>query len=153
MTATNHMLAGALIGAVIREPMVALPIALLSHFALDALPHFGFSSWQERTKHSKLLKTILSVDGLTLLAVMWTVLSISNSWLSFVCGIVAVSPDLIWVYRFAITEKFGKLEPQKGSWLTEFHSGIQTQEFPNGYLIEYAVSLVLFPVLLTVINV
>jgi len=54
MTITNHILAGAIIGAVIKEPALALPIAFASHFVMDALPHFGYEGnkgYGEALKH------------------------------------------------------------------------------------------------------
>jgi hypothetical protein len=41
MTATNHVITGAILVAAIKNPVVALPLALASHFVLDYLPHFG----------------------------------------------------------------------------------------------------------------
>jgi hypothetical protein len=38
---TNHVLSGALIGALARRPVPAFAIAVASHFALDAVPHWG----------------------------------------------------------------------------------------------------------------
>jgi hypothetical protein len=38
---TNHVLSGALIGAVVRKPLPAFALGVVSHFALDAVPHWG----------------------------------------------------------------------------------------------------------------
>jgi hypothetical protein len=38
---TNHVLSGALIGALARRPATAFTAGLASHFVLDALPHWG----------------------------------------------------------------------------------------------------------------
>ena len=38
---TNHVLSGALIGALTRRPAAAFAIGAASHFALDAVPHWG----------------------------------------------------------------------------------------------------------------
>ena len=40
MTATGHALIGTVIAAKIGNPALAVPIALASHFAADALPHW-----------------------------------------------------------------------------------------------------------------
>lgn len=42
MIITPHVAAGAAIGAVVTNPVLVLPLALASHYALDMLPH-----WQE----------------------------------------------------------------------------------------------------------
>lgn len=148
MSGANHILTGALIGALIQEPLIALPVALLSHFALDLLPHFGFSSWEERQKHKNLHKIILRVDLLMLLVVVLLILSAGAGWLVIACAFAAVAPDLAWVYRYIFQQQFGRLKPRKGNWLTEFHSGIQTREFPNGFIIE----IIAFAGLVTMFN-
>ena len=38
---TNHVLSGALIGAVVRRPAAAFAVGVASHFVLDAVPHWG----------------------------------------------------------------------------------------------------------------
>jgi hypothetical protein len=41
MLVTNHVLSGALIGAVVRRPLPAFTLGVASHFALDTVPHWG----------------------------------------------------------------------------------------------------------------
>ena len=41
MLITNHVLSGAVVGALTRDPVRAFGRGFLSHFVLDALPHFG----------------------------------------------------------------------------------------------------------------
>ena len=41
MLLTNHVLSGALIGALARRPATAFAAGVASHFALDAVPHWG----------------------------------------------------------------------------------------------------------------
>lgn len=41
MLVTNHVLSGALIGGAVRRPLPAAMLGLASHFALDAVPHWG----------------------------------------------------------------------------------------------------------------
>jgi hypothetical protein len=36
------MYAGAIIALAISQPLIALPLAFVSHFVLDALPHYGY---------------------------------------------------------------------------------------------------------------
>jgi hypothetical protein len=38
---TNHVLSGALIGALVRKPVPAFVAGVASHFVLDAMPHWG----------------------------------------------------------------------------------------------------------------
>jgi hypothetical protein len=65
MLVTNHVLSGALIGAVTRRPAVAFGLGVASHFALDAAPHWG--DWGD--DKSVFLRVAVR-DGLTGLAVM-----------------------------------------------------------------------------------
>lgn len=51
MTATGHALIGTVIAAKIGNPALAAPIALASHFAADALPHWD--TGYHRTHKSK----------------------------------------------------------------------------------------------------
>lgn len=48
MTATGHALVATLIVAKIPNPYVSLPLALVSHFACDLIPH-----WDSGTQHKK----------------------------------------------------------------------------------------------------
>lgn len=41
MLVTNHVLSGALIGALVRRPVPAFLLGVASHFALDMTPHYG----------------------------------------------------------------------------------------------------------------
>jgi len=63
---TSHVLAGAAIGAVVRRPALAVPLALASHFALDAVPHWG------HVGHRTFL-VVAVCDGLLGLTVLATV--------------------------------------------------------------------------------
>ena len=51
MNLTSHLLWGAAIGSKISNPLLALPLALLSHYFLDSLPHSDYSI--ENIKHKK----------------------------------------------------------------------------------------------------
>jgi hypothetical protein len=55
---TNHVLSGGLIGAAVRRPLPAFALGVASHFALDAIPHWG--KWRDRRHFLKVAVT----DGL-----------------------------------------------------------------------------------------
>jgi hypothetical protein len=63
---TNHVLSGALIGALIRRPAAAFAAGVASHFLLDAVPHWG--NWGS---YRRFLQTAVP-DGLVGLAAMGT---------------------------------------------------------------------------------
>jgi hypothetical protein len=60
---TNHVLSGALIGALARRPLPAFAVGVASHFALDAVPHWG--DWGSRRRFLR----VAVADGLVSLAV------------------------------------------------------------------------------------
>lgn len=66
MLITNHVLSGAAIGAVARGPAQAFALGVASHFALDAIPHWG--DWRDRKQFMR----VAVPDGLAGLAVMGT---------------------------------------------------------------------------------
>jgi hypothetical protein len=64
MLVTNHVLSGAVIGAVTRHPGRAFLLGIASHFVLDAVPHWG--KWTSRRQFMH----VAVRDGLTGLAAM-----------------------------------------------------------------------------------
>ena len=71
MLLTNHVLSGALIGALARRPLPAFAIGVASHFALDAVPHWG--RWGSRRRYLR----VAVRDGLVSLAVAGAVAAVS----------------------------------------------------------------------------
>lgn len=59
MTATAHSVIGAIIAAKIGNPILAVPIAIVSHFAADAFPH-----WDTGTNHREKSKKIFLLESL-----------------------------------------------------------------------------------------
>lgn len=68
MLVTNHVLSGALLGAAAPGTFGAFTVGFVSHFALDAVPHWGDVEWEE-------MVPIGVRDGLTGLAAMGLVWS------------------------------------------------------------------------------
>ena len=64
MLVTNHVLSGALIGAVVRRPVPSFLLGVASHFVLDAVPHWG--NWRDTRQFLQ----VAVPDGLTGLAAM-----------------------------------------------------------------------------------
>lgn len=67
MLVTNHVLSGAVIGAAVKRPLPAFVAGVVSHFVLDALPH-----WGEWDSDEHFLRVAVA-DGLTGLAAMGVV--------------------------------------------------------------------------------
>ena len=97
MTATNHVVTGALIAASITNPWFCLPLALLSHVVLDMLPHFGVN-----TKELKGFIPVLITDIILASIILLTLLITRPSgYILIVAGaITASSPDLLSIPYF-----------------------------------------------------
>lgn len=87
MTATNHALTGAVIALAINEPWLAIPLAFLSHFAIDAIPHWDYAINRKRPYDSRFIEPhffkLLSAD-LVLAFIMFVLLAVifpADKWL------------------------------------------------------------------------
>ncbi len=91
MLVTNHVLSGAVIGAVTRRPAAAFAVGVMSHFALDAAPHWGkFGGGRGYLR-------VAVTDGLVGLAVMGTMAVIAppDARVAVLAGMAgAALPDL-----------------------------------------------------------
>lgn len=62
MTATSHALVGAAIAAKIADPAIALPIAFVSHFIFDKLPHWDIMTEADKGNYKAIfIKSTLDV--------------------------------------------------------------------------------------------
>ena len=96
MTATNHAITGAIIATVIHKPAIALPIALLSHFATDAIPHFGYGGhggYRQAIKR-KLQKAMMLADPIAFVPFLLILITRHASIWVYLAAFLAVSPDL-----------------------------------------------------------
>ena len=142
MTGTNHFLTGAAIGLSVTQPVIALPLAFLSHFVLDALPHFGVAYDENLKSRPKIFSRVTWVDapigaGLLLLA------ALTQPWLVPVCMVLALSPDFVWIYKFLVLEQSGKLPPTPKGPISQFHKDIQRYERSWGIYVEIVFAAVL----------
>ena len=91
MLATNHVLSGALIGALARRPMLAFGAGVASHFVLDSVPHWG--KWESRSQFLR----VAVPDGLVSLAAMtaFTALAPADRRAATAAGMTgALLPDI-----------------------------------------------------------
>jgi len=134
MFATNHGLAGIVIGATLSAP-VAVPIAFVSHFIMDAIPHYGVDG---KTRNSNLnYQKIVHID--TAIALSFAVITAAvGRWDMFFVGWVAYSPDIYWVYMHFKEKKNFDLKPNNK--FAKFHQKIQ-REHKNGWIVEVPVAV------------
>jgi hypothetical protein len=91
MLVTNHVLSGVVIGAAARRPAAAFALGVASHFALDAVPHWG--KFPDRRGYLRVAVT----DGLVGLAAMGTMTALAprGSRVAVLAGMAgAALPDL-----------------------------------------------------------
>jgi len=137
MLTANHAATGAVIALNITNPIVALPLAFVSHFALDALPHFGYKEGGINLALKKpFTYFVLFLDALgclILLYILW-----GGPLMAFVGALVADSPDLYNFYRFFILQKRIEKPMEQLNKFTQFHKKIQWGERPWGILVDIA---------------
>jgi hypothetical protein len=134
MTTSNHLFAGAAIALVVRQPVLAIPLAYLSHFVLDALPHHGRLNeltLGEAVQHrlTWIMESVNIVGVPILVYLLW-----SQSWWVWVAAIAAMSPDFVWIYLHFFYERKG-ITPLLRRF-TQFHRWIQWCERPWGIAVE-----------------
>ena len=136
MLVTNHVLAGALIGTASPGPVSAFTIGVASHFAMDAIPHWGDVGD---------LRDVLPVavaDGLVGLTALLLVAASSprarrTRVVAGMLGAAFPDSDKPW-------ELFVGGSPFP-SWFDAFHSGIQTESprrMPQEFLVAAVTGLV-----------
>lgn len=137
MTATNHALTGTVIGLVIGEPLIALPVALASHFVCDAIPHFGRQLPNNGyLKTSEFQSYLLITGGLCVALIAGLAIFRPQHWaLASVCAFAAAAPDLLSLNRYL---KVRRGKPWKGGLFSKFACGIQWFERPIGMAVEVA---------------
>src|SRR5580704_14447947 len=106
MTTANHILVGSTIAVAIKQPLLALPLAFVSHFVLDSLPHFGYAraGYGTAFKH-KMTYLELPLDALGVVIVLLTFHFSEILILS--CALLAIFPDFEWPYRYFFFERKG----------------------------------------------
>lgn len=137
MRAINHALTGALIGLTLDQPAIAMPVAFVSHFICDAIPHHGAKGNDAHILKSAWFKYSLFIDAaLCGLVVLVLAISKPQHWITAaICAFLAASPD------FASFNKFQRVRHDqsfKPSLFTRFAKRIQWFERPIGGGVEAA---------------
>lgn len=139
MTATNHALTGAIVALAIKQPAIALPLAFLSHYILDAIPHFGIHEDDvvKRNAHW-LFRTVVSVDTVLAVVLIIAVPLLADAHVSgwlILCGMLAgIAPDSVWIYHH-VHFMYKKIEKPFGK-ISQIHQRIQWFEKPWGLPVE-----------------
>ena len=137
MTATNHAVTGAVIALAVKKPEFAIPLAFLSHFLIDVVPHF-----EALDLPGKFARLFIFSDALVAAILSIFVALIFNvkvpAWLIFICSAAAVSPDFMWAFRYFRLKDMDKVFDEPMSWVARLHLDIQLSETLRGILVEAA---------------
>ena len=128
MTGLNHTLVGSAIALALKNPLLIVPAALLSHFICDAVPHFG--DHPKLVPYNPAFQKYLKVEAvLCVAAVLFVVLLSPENWFILGLGIAfATLPDFLWPF-------IGKL-PAWTEPFYRFHTNIQWGERSYGWIYE-----------------
>jgi len=113
---------------------VALPLAFVSHFVCDAIPHYDPPE-QDKAKlfrSGKFVREFL-VIGAALCALLVVVLAAVHpaNWLqASICAFLATSPDLFWIPRFVRAQRGQKPVPLR-NWFLRLHAYVQWRTGPG----------------------
>lgn len=113
-----HVVTGGFIAGKINNPYVALPLALISHFVIDLLPHWNPSILNEKQKNGHLKKKTLGIiffdSCLGLFLGLWLAFGkypdINKMLLVLGGCFMGILPDLIEAPFFFLNNKF-RLKP------------------------------------------
>lgn len=138
MTGFNHALAGIGIAITVKNPALVAPIALVSHFILDMLPHFYLKSFGDTATrpYPRGLRYFLAGDAVvTLFFVIVALYMWPQYWLAIIVGVLfAMAPDFLWPWH-------GKIKKMEKFF--NFHQKIQWFENRWGILFEAPFTAVL----------
>lgn len=127
MTGVNHIITGGVIGAVLPQPLIALPLAFLSHFILDMLPHYGDHP-DDHLQTTRTIHRVILVD--TMLGVIFFAMLLvwqPTHWpVIMAAGALAQVPDVVWLPNYIRVRKGVKQKTYNS--LMRFHKYIQWAE-------------------------
>lgn len=110
MTSTAHAIVGGAIASRFANPILAIPIALASHYVMDSIPHWDFGTdWRNRPKQYTgafaIAETLIGI-GLSVLVFSSTVF-IPYLLLIIVCSLLPDWLEAPWYIFFARSDKKG----------------------------------------------
>jgi len=134
MTATNHALTGAVVASIIKQPVLAIPLAFVSHFVCDSIPHF------DSEKDKKLAKWAIPLDlSIAFVLVLYLTFLVDigiPGWLVFLSMAAATSPDIVWGWRYFKLRDLQKMVEKPMLITTYYHLKIQWSETKKGIVVE-----------------
>ncbi|MDP1743407.1 MAG: hypothetical protein Q8L51_01320 [Candidatus Amesbacteria bacterium] len=113
-----HVLVGAAIGVTVSNPVLSLPLSLLSHFATDYLPHWNPHINTEIKKYGSITQQsllILAADSGGALVLGSSIAYLKSQSLSqflviMACCLMAVLPDVLEIPYYFFKQKISWME-------------------------------------------
>lgn len=115
MTATAHALVAGAIYRAIPDPTISIPLAFVSHFIMDAVPHWDFgTNWRDRSKTTTGLFAIgETAFGITLAYFLF--LGKGNSIPLLATIAASELPDWLETPWYIFFARQNKHKPEKGA--------------------------------------
>jgi hypothetical protein len=146
MTISNHVVVASLIAVTINDPLIVLPLAFLSHYALDVLPHYGYGGNGGYTESFKHKETFI-MEGLDLIGIVILLFTIDFSvWVVTAAIILSLLPDFEWPFRYIFYERKGLKPPNTIT--SRFHQKIQWCERRWGVFVEVVFFVIIYSIFL-----
>ena len=132
MTGLNHAATGALVAVAVKQPTLALPLALVTHFAIDAIPHWNYKLTGRLRKIVMRSDLILSLGLLITLALVLS----GPSWLVIACGLLCIAPDAMWLPEILHGKPPVIHKSTLVGHMRQLHRKVQWKEFAPGLYVE-----------------
>lgn len=106
-----HATAGFFVALAVPNPAIGLPLAVASHYLLDAIPHgdTGLGSWMTVTGSRHRLIIVESIDlGSAALMVGWLIAThpAAAPWYLVAGAVAGILPDLLWGTSYLLGKLF-----------------------------------------------
>lgn len=105
MQALNHTVFGTLVAVTINEPLVAIPVALGSHFVMDIIPHYGNDPRAARGSKAYNFKVVIDALASILILLFFISLHPANTSLVVICALATTFPDFLWPLALYIRQR------------------------------------------------
>jgi len=135
MRAINHAMTGAIIGLSVAAP-IAIPLAFVSHYAIDGLPHHD-----SKDKSLKKVTLFLISDIILCLALAFIIFIVRPDywWLAILCAFLATSADFMWFSGYNDLRRGKTPRPlATRNAIVILHQKVQWFQKPIGLIVEIA---------------
>jgi hypothetical protein len=125
-------------GLAVGNPALILPLAFISHFAQDAIPHYDVPGKDELDVLSSRRLGIELIPQFILCVLIVAILTLSrpSHWfIAVLAAFLATSADLLWIPKFVVAQREGRLLANS-NWFWRFHHWVQWKTSPKLWWVE-----------------